>query len=362
MSDEEIVDSAMDNEVGEQLVDTNELQNDEESGSGEENNSHLIDTAIDNNVDFQVPADGTINQKQTMHPVIEHQILKQDDSIQGSDDGIQDSMVLDTLLDNVDEVTQPIESNEFETVLSTPIVDIDFQDSTQNHHQNLQYESLDNSSLDSDLIHSQETEQNNQVQNEAHNPIQKVGNHMEQQLLSEIQDKIGYEFDDIKLLQSVFVTPSYAHDHKNNGLESNDRMEYLGDSILNFVVADWAYRFVGSVDKSGFEKMLNVQIMGELHIPISYKLSAEKMTNARKDLVANAHIAGVAFELGLVDKITPITYSSRFLKVSKGQNISVKMVADMFEALVAAIYLDSDMITVTEWLKIQLKLTENQLG
>ena len=46
-----------------------------------------------------------------------------------------------------------------------------------------------------------------------------------------IQQKIGYSFKNIRLLQTAFTHSSYSYTHK---LENNERLEFLGDSVLNF--------------------------------------------------------------------------------------------------------------------------------
>lgn len=56
--------------------------------------------------------------------------------------------------------------------------------------------------------------------------------------LENIQKEIGYEFKNINLLKTALTHTSYAHDRK---LESNEKLEFLGDSILEFVTSDYLY-------------------------------------------------------------------------------------------------------------------------
>ena len=53
-----------------------------------------------------------------------------------------------------------------------------------------------------------------------------------------IEKKIGYRFRDRKLLKQAFTHSTYAHAF---GGEDNERMEYLGDSVLQLVVTEWQY-------------------------------------------------------------------------------------------------------------------------
>lgn len=57
--------------------------------------------------------------------------------------------------------------------------------------------------------------------------------------LENIQKEIGYEFKNINLLKTALTHTSYAHDRK---LESNEKLEFLGDSILEFVTSDYLYK------------------------------------------------------------------------------------------------------------------------
>ena len=56
-----------------------------------------------------------------------------------------------------------------------------------------------------------------------------------------LEEKIGYTFRDRTLLENALTHSSYANEHRG-GLPSNERLEFLGDSILGLVVADHLYR------------------------------------------------------------------------------------------------------------------------
>jgi len=56
--------------------------------------------------------------------------------------------------------------------------------------------------------------------------------------LEQFEKKIGYTFNDKELLKTALTHTSYAHDKK---IESNEKLEFLGDAILEFVVSEYLY-------------------------------------------------------------------------------------------------------------------------
>ncbi len=61
-------------------------------------------------------------------------------------------------------------------------------------------------------------------------------------MLSKLQERLGYVFHDESLLRAALMHSSYANENRAAGCVSNERLEYLGDSILGFVVAEYLYR------------------------------------------------------------------------------------------------------------------------
>ena len=61
-------------------------------------------------------------------------------------------------------------------------------------------------------------------------------------MIKELETAIGYRFHNISLLQNALAHSSYANERWHNSLMSNERLEFLGDSILGMVVADHLYR------------------------------------------------------------------------------------------------------------------------
>ena len=59
--------------------------------------------------------------------------------------------------------------------------------------------------------------------------------------MDRLEKKLGYHFRDIGLLEHAMTHSSYANEHRGAGLTSNERLEFLGDSVLGVVVADYLF-------------------------------------------------------------------------------------------------------------------------
>ncbi len=119
---------------------------------------------------------------------------------------------------------------------------------------------------------------------------------------NEIYKKIGYKFKDLEILKECLTHPSYQYIEK--GKNDYDRLEFLGDSVLGFVVADYVFR--KSNDNEG------------------------KLTECKKNIVSSRPLAVAMTNLGIEEYML----KSQFL------NVTDKMKENLFEALVGAIYLD----------------------
>ena len=129
------------------------------------------------------------------------------------------------------------------------------------------------------------------------------------QSLIDFQKEIDVTFKDMTLLERAFIHRSYLNEHPKLGLEHNERIEFLGDAILELVVTDFLYR--------------------------NYPNPEGDLTNWHSALVKTESLAEVAKELHL----------SRFFKLSrgeaKGNSRSHGLIsANSVEALIGAIYLD----------------------
>jgi ribonuclease-3 len=120
---------------------------------------------------------------------------------------------------------------------------------------------------------------------------------------------IGVNFADPKLLERAFIHRSYLNEHPKLGLEHNERLEFLGDAVLELAVTDYLYRHYSNPE-------------GEL-------------TNFRSALVKTESLSAVAEKLGV----------SAYLKLSRGEakgNARSRSLisANCIEAIIGAIYLD----------------------
>lgn len=120
---------------------------------------------------------------------------------------------------------------------------------------------------------------------------------------AEIEKKIGYRFRDRKLLKQAFTHSTYAHAF---GGEDNERMEYLGDSVLQLVVTEWQY-----------ERNTQAQ--------------EGQLTRERQKYVCEEALDDAVRAAGLDDYL---------LVVGSSANVGKKTVSSLFETVVAALYLD----------------------
>ena len=132
-------------------------------------------------------------------------------------------------------------------------------------------------------------------------------------MIRELENAIGYRFHNISLLQNALAHSSYANERWHNSLMSNERLEFLGDSILGMVVADHLYRNFANRPE------------GEL-------------TRMRADMVCEKALAQVANQIGL----------GEHLLLGKGEEQGGgrgrdSILADAVESIIAACYLDGGM-------------------
>jgi ribonuclease-3 len=127
--------------------------------------------------------------------------------------------------------------------------------------------------------------------------------------LGKLEKIIGCKFKDKDLLKQSLVHRSYINEHKSFSLDHNERLEFLGDAVLELVVTD--------------------------HLYLNYNLPEGELTNLRAAVVRGDMLWRVAEELNLSD----------FLLLSRGEQRGSEkarqyILANAFEAVVGAIYLD----------------------
>ncbi len=127
---------------------------------------------------------------------------------------------------------------------------------------------------------------------------------------------IGYEFKNESLLKLALTHTSYANE---KGTESNQRLEFLGDSILSFVIAEYIYENFKEYDEG-------------------------KLTEMRASVVCERSLAKAAEEMKLDEGII-------FGRSEAGNKpVRPSILCDTYESVLGAIYLDSDIETVRKWI------------
>ena len=134
-----------------------------------------------------------------------------------------------------------------------------------------------------------------------------------------LQDVIGLRFNDQALLQEALVHRSFLNENPGFGLRSNERLEFLGDALLDFIVGEYVYQRCPEKEEG-------------------------HLTSLRAALIRQGTLARFAGSIQLGD----------YLCLSRGEDegggrSKAGLLADTFEALVAAIYLDRDLAAVREF-------------
>ena len=140
-------------------------------------------------------------------------------------------------------------------------------------------------------------------------------------MIKELETAIGYRFHNISLLQNALAHSSYANERWHNSLMSNERLEFLGDSILGMVVADHLYQNFPNRPE------------GEL-------------TRMRADMVCEKALAQIAGRIGL----------GSHLLLGKGEEQGggrsrESILADAVESVIAACYLDGGMEAAVSFIR-----------
>ena len=136
--------------------------------------------------------------------------------------------------------------------------------------------------------------------------------------MESLEKKLGYTFRDRSLLSEALNHSSYANEHRSAEVSSNERLEFLGDSVLGFVTAEFLFKTYG-------------------------KLPEGDLTRIRAALVCEQSLYEVAKFLGL----------GQYLKLGRGEEAGggrqrQSILADATEAVFAAVYLDGGMERVRE--------------
>ena len=133
---------------------------------------------------------------------------------------------------------------------------------------------------------------------------------MREQQLKELQKRLGYRFKNQGLLVAALTHSSYANENRKTGADSNERLEFLGDSVLGMVVAAYIYKS-------------------------KPKMPEGQMTRLRAELVCEKSLAALAVSLNI----------GGYLLLGRGEEKGggrerPSILADAVEAVLAAVYLD----------------------
>jgi ribonuclease-3 len=129
--------------------------------------------------------------------------------------------------------------------------------------------------------------------------------------IREFENRIGYEFKKKYILNRALTHSSFANQYGLSYIEHNERLEFLGDSVLSLAVSEFIFK--------------------------KYRRKPEgKLTKIRASIVCEASLYKQALKLDLGD----------YLQIGKGEEASggrsrVSLLADAYEAVIAAIYIDA---------------------
>lgn len=126
----------------------------------------------------------------------------------------------------------------------------------------------------------------------------------------ELMERIGYTFNDEYILKVALTHSSFSNEHRSLNIEYNERMEFLGDAVLELVISEYLYGLKPAIQEG-------------------------QMTRQRASIVCEATLAFCAEEIEL----------GKYLLLGKGEELTggrkrASVVSDALEALIGAMYLD----------------------
>lgn len=137
----------------------------------------------------------------------------------------------------------------------------------------------------------------------------------------EFQKKIGIDFENEKLLKQAFTHSSYVNEHRRKPNEDNERLEFLGDAVLELTVSQFLF--------------------------IKYPMMSEgELTKLRAAVVCEPSLVAFAHELSFGELVL----------LGKGEEMTggrerPALLADVFESFIGALYLDKGLDTVVHFLE-----------
>ncbi len=143
-----------------------------------------------------------------------------------------------------------------------------------------------------------------------------------QEKFGAFEEKIGIQFKDRALLREAFTHRSYINETRERGLEHNERLEFLGDAVVELSTTDFLYKKYPKSDE------------GDL-------------TSYRAALVNAVTLGNLGIEIGM----EPFLLMSKGEAKDRGTKAREIILANAFEALVGAIYLDQGYVVADAFLK-----------
>jgi ribonuclease III len=135
------------------------------------------------------------------------------------------------------------------------------------------------------------------------------------------QDQTGFHFQNEKLLKQAFTHSSYVNEHRRKPYEDNERLEFLGDAVLELTVSKYLYE--------------------------KYPLMSEgELTKLRAAIVCEPSLVAFAYQMSF----------GNYVLLGKGEEMTggrerPALLADVFEAFIGALYLDQGLDSVVQFLE-----------
>lgn len=151
------------------------------------------------------------------------------------------------------------------------------------------------------------------------------------ELLNEFEEIIGYQYNDIKLLRQALTHSSFANEKRLDKLANNERLEFLGDAVLELVTSEFLYRN-------------------------NNKMHEGDLTKLRASIVCEQTLSMCANEINL----------GKYIQLGKGEASTggrerASILSDAMEAIIGSIYLDGGFTSAKEFIdKFILSDVENK--
>ncbi|KAK4492795.1 hypothetical protein RD792_000117 [Penstemon davidsonii] len=171
---------------------------------------------------------------------------------------------------------------------------------------------------------------NNQLRGKENNEEEEK--YSQEKRVKAIKDITGYEFKDPILLQQAFT----HHSYEDQNCSSNERLEYIGDSVLNFLISKEHFLMYPDLDPGKLTRLRSVNVDTEKLARVSFKHELYKFLRHNKPLLA-----------GQINEFRDAIVE--YPLHSSGLIDAPKVLADIVESLVGAIYIDSNFSMDTTW-------------